>query len=196
MAPAWQPYIRINIYVPGPQGTARGDQRWRDKVNNYDISKVRILVVDSSPVMQQLLKALLKALKVTDVQFFTSGREALSQMKLFSPDLVLADWLTDDMSGIDLVKEIRTGKMSPNPFISIIMMSGLSSYESIIEARNSGINEFLAKPISPKTLYEKICHVIERPRRFIRCSSYFGPDRRRKKAGEYPYPERRKAEKN
>ena len=80
---------------------------------------------------------------------------------------------------MEVIRHVRTDEDSQNQYAAIIMMSGLSSYDSIIKARDSGIHEFLAKPLSPKTLYEKVCHVIEHPRNFVRCDGYFGPDRRR-----------------
>ena len=41
-----------------------------------------------------------------------------------------------------------------------------------------GMTQFLAKPVSAKTIYSRICAVIENPRPFIRISDFFGPDRR------------------
>ena len=48
-------------------------------------------------------------------------------------------------------------------------------------ARDSGITEFLVKPYTAKTLYDKIEAIIERPRNFVKADGFFGPDRRRKK---------------
>ena len=49
----------------------------------------------------------------------------------------------------------------------------------VIEARDAGVTEFLAKPISPKSLYTRVHSIVTRPREFVRTKSYFGPDRRR-----------------
>ena len=50
----------------------------------------------------------------------------------------------------------------------------------MIEARDSGVTEIIAKPVSLRSLYSRIVAVIERPRPFIRTPDYFGPDRRRR----------------
>lgn len=148
-------------------------------MKSYDLSNVSVLVVEKSDAMRALFKRLLKELKIGKVSIVASGTAAIEQFNRDTPDLVLVDWVTEDISGLEVVREIRNGEESQNQYAAIIMMSGLSSYDSIIRARDSGIHEFLAKPLSPKTLYEKVCHVIEHPRNFVRCENYFGPDRRR-----------------
>ena len=160
-------------------------------MKSYNISEVKILIVDASLPMRELLRHLLKALNVKQMLFLDLGSEALRQIRLYGPDLVLVDWLCGDMSGLEVVKALRRGKQSSNPYVSIIMMSGLTSLETIRAARDAGISEFLAKPISPKSLYEKVCHVIERPRKFINAGDYFGPDRRRQQYDDYGHFDRR-----
>jgi len=59
-------------------------------------------------------------------------------------------------------------------------------------ARDAGINEMMIKPLSVRTLFARIRAVFERPRPYIECKSYFGPDRRRKQDHLYSGDERRK----
>ena len=59
-------------------------------------------------------------------------------------------------------------------------------------ARDAGVTEFLAKPISAKALYERIFNVVANPRPFVKTKTYFGPDRRRNVNPNYAGPERRK----
>lgn len=148
-------------------------------MRKYDLSNVSVLVVDKSEAMRALFRHLLKELNLGKTTIMSSGEGGLEFFNRETPDLLIVDWVTDDISGLDVVKSVRTSEESQNQYAAIIMMSGLSSYDSIIRARDSGIHEFLAKPLSPKTLYEKVCHVIEHPRNFVRCDGYFGPDRRR-----------------
>ena len=86
----------------------------------------------------------------------------------------------------------RTGGDSPNPFVPIVMLTGHTELVKVIEARDSGVHEFLAKPISARSLYARIRIIIEKPREFIKTKSYFGPDRRRNDA-EYKGSVRRAA---
>jgi DNA-binding response OmpR family regulator len=86
---------------------------------------------------------------------------------------------------------IRTSTASPNPFVPIIMLTGYTSLERVRQARDAGINEFLAKPVSVKAILSRLTSVIEHPRSFVRTKMYFGPCRRRRANAEYQGPERR-----
>ena len=78
---------------------------------------------------------------------------------------------------------VRSGEDSPNPYVPIIMLTGHTELHRVCEARDAGVNEFLAKPISAKALYSRVASIIEFPRPFIRTKSYFGPCRRRRNLG-------------
>lgn len=71
------------------------------------------------------------------------------------------------------------------------MLTGHTEMHRVIEARDAGVHEFLAKPISAKGLYSRVKSIIERPRPFIRAGLYFGPDRRRRQI-DWKGSERRK----
>jgi two-component system, chemotaxis family, chemotaxis protein CheY len=72
------------------------------------------------------------------------------------------------------------------------MLTGHSEKKRVIAARDAGVTEFLAKPLSAKALYQRILNVVANPRPFIKTKTYFGPDRRRNTSGTYNGPERRK----
>jgi len=78
--------------------------------------------------------------------------------------------------------------------VPIIMLTGHSEKKRVISARDAGVTEFLAKPISAKSLYQRILNIVINPRPFIKSKGYFGPDRRRNAAANYTGPERRKNE--
>ena len=59
------------------------------------------------------------------------------------------------------------------------------------EARDAGVNEFMAKPITARGVLERLALVIDHPRPFIRSDDYFGPDRRRRHDPKYAGPWRR-----
>jgi DNA-binding response OmpR family regulator len=86
---------------------------------------------------------------------------------------------------------IRTNAQAPNPFVPIIMLTGYTSLDHVRQARDAGINEFIAKPVAAKTMMARLVSVIEHPRPFVRTSVYFGPCRRRRANDEYKGAERR-----
>jgi DNA-binding response OmpR family regulator len=95
------------------------------------------------------------------------------------------------MNGIDFTKTVRTSGKSPNPFLPIIMITGHTEKHVVESARDAGVTEILAKPITAHNLYARIAEIVERPRAFVRCEGYFGPDRRRKALDTYAGPWRR-----
>ncbi len=152
----------------------------RDTAPAYDLSRLNVLVVDDNKYMLILLKEILRALQVRSVKTAGDGADALKLLKTFDADLIITDWKMDPLDGLDLVEMIRRGSDSTNPYVPIIMVTGHTEYNRVVEAINSGINEFLAKPVSASSLYSRIVSVIERPRRFIRTDKFVGPDRRRR----------------
>ena len=83
------------------------------------------------------------------------------------------------VDGLMLLRWLRQTKASPNCFMPFMMFSSTSNREAVLAARDAGAHEFIAKPFSPEILSSHILALIDRPRPFIYCGSYFGPDRRR-----------------
>jgi two-component system chemotaxis response regulator CheY len=71
------------------------------------------------------------------------------------------------------------------------MSTGHTEKHVVDAARDAGINEFLVKPITANSLFSRIAKIVEQPRAFVRCESYFGPDRRRRNIESYAGPWRR-----
>jgi two-component system chemotaxis response regulator CheY len=105
---------------------------------------------------------------------------------------VLTDWAMPIFDGLELTQMIRQPGANANPYAPIIMLTGHSEKMRVVAARDAGVTEFLAKPISAKSLYQRILNVVANPRPFIKTRSYFGPDRRRIVNPNYVGPERRK----
>lgn len=163
----------------------------------YDISRLTVLLVDDNKHMQLLLKEVLRSLNVRIVQTADDGADALKVLRTFDPDIIITDWNMTPLDGRDLVEMIRTSSDSVNPFVPIIMLTGFTEFNKVIESRDIGVHEYLAKPISAVSLYRRIVSIIENPRQFIKTRSYVGPDRRRggRNSRKYDGPFRRKSDK-
>jgi CheY-like chemotaxis protein len=160
-------------------------------MGEYRFDQLRILVVDDSAHMRKLVSAILQAFGVTEISEAPSGEKAWGMLRETRPDIIVLDWVMDGMSGIDLVRRIRTDTTSANPFVPVIMLTGYTQADRVERARDAGINEFLAKPVSPRALMQRLMSVIDQPRPFVRTGSYFGPCRRRRGTEIYTGPERR-----
>ena len=159
----------------------------------YRFERLKVLVVDDSVHMRKLIVTILQAFGVDHVCEADSGECAWAILADTNPDIVLLDWMMDGLSGLDLVRLIRGHHASPNPFVPVIMLTGHSSQTFVGRARDAGVNEFIAKPVSIKTLMSRLVTVIEHPRPYVRTGHYFGPCRRRRESEPYQGSERRQA---
>ena len=145
-----------------------------------NLSQLKFLVVEDDPHMSSLVAKLVGELGVKDLVTVSEGGEALRMMLVFAPDIVISDWQMQPMDGIEMVKRIRQGEGGINRFVPVIMLTVHTERHRVREARDAGVNEFIAKPVSVRALYARIHQLIERPRAFVHTDEYFGPDRRRK----------------
>lgn len=161
----------------------------------YKLDKLNVLIIDDSKHMRNLIRSLLHAFGVGFIQEAADGKEGFVRLCQQGFDLVLCDLVMDPVDGMAFVERVRRGKDSPDPFIPIIAVTGFTEQYRIMMARDAGVNEVLAKPISAKELAARISAVIENPRPFVRTKTYFGPDRRRRKEEQTYYDgvERRRA---
>ncbi len=148
--------------------------------NTY-LKSVRVLIVDDQDFIRSLLRHILGVLGCKRITDAINGEDAWDVICTNPPDLLIVDWEMQPMNGIDLVNKIRNDPSSPDFFMPIIMITAHSERPRIIAARDAGINEFVMKPVSAKTLFSRLNAVIEHPRRFVRTEEYFGPDRRRRR---------------
>ena len=153
---------------------------------------LKALIVEDNAHMRSLLRALLNAIGIKDVSEATNGQIAIQILRERKSDLVLTDLAMKPMDGLEFTRYVRNHDHSPNPFVPIIMISGHTEKYRVEAARDAGVTEFLAKPITAHNLFARIGEIVERPRAFVRCDNYFGPDRRRHQNDDYTGPWRRK----
>ena len=156
-----------------------------------DLSGISILIVDDNKQMRALIVRILEALHVGMVQEAEDANQALRRMKQAIPDIMLLDHRMDGMTGNELVSYIRNDEKSPHPYLPIIMVSGYGDHDSVTNARDAGVTEYLAKPLSVAVLGQRLTAVIEHARPSVRTKEYFGPDRRRRKVPPEGSPRRR-----
>lgn len=158
------------------------------------LSSLHVLVVDDNAHMRSIVVAILRGIGVGTVKEAGDGADALEAMRAGVPDIVIADLNMDPIDGLDFARMVRTAPDSPFPFVPIIMMTGHTERSKVTAARDAGINELLAKPISARTLLDRIIAVVDRPRPFIKTANYVGPCRRRTTPKDFAGPWRRSSD--
>lgn len=144
-----------------------------------------ILVADPNAYARRITNGILRgfgANKVLEVEQTLSLFQVLSSQKI---DILLCDTRLPPHGGLMLTRTIRRNANNENRTIPILLMSSDTGESTIKNARDAGANIVVAKPMSPKSLYDRLAWIAFNPRPFIDTATYFGPDRRFKIEG-YP----------
>src|ERR1700742_4773420 len=157
-------------------------------MSGYRFDRLKILVVDDQAHLRKFVATIVRAVGVNEIFEASDGQRAWAILRETNPDVVVLDWMMEGMTGLDVVKMVRTSPNTPNPFVPIIMLTGYTHIDHVRQARDAGVNEFLAKPVSVNAILTRLISVIEYPRPYVRTKSYFGPCRRRAGHDEYRGP--------
>jgi CheY-like chemotaxis protein len=144
-----------------------------------------ILVADPNAYARRITNGILRgfgANKVFEVEQTLSLFQVLSGQKI---DILLCDMRLPPHGGLMLTRTIRRNANNENRTIPILLMSSDTGESTIKNARDAGANIVVAKPMSPKSHYDRLAWIAFNPRPFIDTATYFGPDRRFKIEG-YP----------
>lgn len=117
-----------------------------------------ILIVDDYKTMLRIVRALLKQLGFDNVDEATDGAMALGKLRERRYGLVISDWNMEPMTGLELLKHVRTdGAHGDVPFI---MITAESKTENVIAAKQAGVTNYIVKPFNAATLKSKLAAVL------------------------------------
>lgn len=156
----------------------------------YDLSNLRVLLAEHNDFMRRAMVGILRAINVPHVASVGTEEDAWNRFCYTDFDLVLCDW-SPGLDGLSFLDRVRIGSDTPNPFATVVLVSAFAEKEHVTAARDHGTSGYIVKPVSPRNMYLRIVHTIERERPFVRTSHFFGPDRRTKKVEVPPAKERR-----
>lgn len=121
---------------------------------------MKILIVDDFSTMRRIIKNLLRDLGYTNTQEADDGVTALPMLRNGEFDFLVTDWNMPGMTGIDLLKEVRSdAKLASLP---VLMVTAEAKRDQIIEAAQAGVNGYVVKPFTAQVLKEKIDKIFER----------------------------------
>ncbi len=120
---------------------------------------LKFLVVDDSVTMRRIVANSLKSIGYDNFVEASDGKEALT--KLNSDDsinFVITDWNMPEVSGLELVRAIRSDEK--RQAIPILMVTTRGLKEDILEALQAKVNNYIVKPFTPQILREKIEQIL------------------------------------
>jgi two-component system chemotaxis response regulator CheY len=119
---------------------------------------MHILIVDDYKTMLRIIRNLLRQLGFVNIDEATDGAMALSMMRGASYGLVISDWNMEPMTGLQLLREVRSdAKLKNTPFI---MVTAESKSENVIAAKEAGVSNYIVKPFNAETLKAKMVSVL------------------------------------
>ncbi len=113
--------------------------------------KMKVLVVDNEVEFASTLAERLRLRKI-EAESVYSGEEGLAAFHRFRPDVMILDLRMPDMSGLDVLSQVK----AIDPSIEVILLTGHGSFDAGITGMELGAFDYIVKPIDLVLLYEKI----------------------------------------
>jgi len=154
-----------------------------NRSHNINLQGLTFLVSDANSFSSSLCQSILRGFEAGKILEVHNGVDALKALQQTRIDLLLCDSRLPPFNGFELTRRIRKSEASDYRTIPIVVLTNDTRITTIGRARDCGANIVIAKPMSPKILYDRLTWVAQTPRKFIDAPSYFGPDRRFKIEG-------------
>lgn len=155
------------------------------------LAALTYLIIDDNRFSRTLVREALAGFGLKHVTEAEDAVEGLALLRKLSIDVVLVDFEMPIINGCEFTRLARRDPEVPNPEVPIIMISGHTDSQRVVDARDAGVHEYLAKPFSPDDLFRRIAVAVLQPRPFIRSKAYIGPERRSVKVPVPTHAERR-----
>jgi len=130
-----------------------------DGTMDHLFSNLSVLLVEDDAFATKIAQTVLRQLNIPYVSTARDGAEALdilnANMQKF--ELVISDWNMPEMTGLQLLKAVR----SKWPSMPFIMLTGKASPDFVVQARENGVDAYVVKPFSPAQLAQKIQVVLQ-----------------------------------
>ena len=119
-----------------------------------------VLIVDDFITMRRIVRKILRDLNFEDIIEAEDGSAALDVLKRTRVDLIVSDWNMPRMTGLELLKEVRsTDSIKDIPFL---MVTAESQKENIVEAVKARVSNYIVKPFTAAVLEEKLAKILAR----------------------------------
>ncbi len=139
----------------------------------------KVLIVDDEHYTRKVLRTLLTAIGINNIYDANDGASGLQAIRTVVPDVVIVDWEMPGLDGPGFVRAVRSPGEFPAPNVPIIMLTGHGERWRVVEALRLGVHEYLLKPVSSKTLLDRMVSILAQPRPIVKVGNYYGPEPRR-----------------
>ena len=121
---------------------------------------MKVLVVDDFAAMRRILKNVFGQIGLSNIIEADDGTTALDVLKDNKVDLIVSDWNMPKMSGLDLLKNVRSNESTKDtPFL---MVTASSQKDDVLEAIQAGVSNYIVKPFTADTVKEKLTKIFRK----------------------------------
>lgn len=121
-------------------------------------SSSRLLIIDDEPINVRVLREYLRLAGFTNVEVCCDSRNAMELFTKYQPDLVLLDAMMPQISGLEILHEIRSG--TERALTPVVMVTADTSPSMRLQALERGATDFLQKPVDPAELITRVRNVL------------------------------------
>ncbi len=125
------------------------------------MSAAKLLLVEDDPALSELLEFRFQK-EGYEVRVTKDGDEALMLVKEELPDLIILDWMIEGTSGIEVCRRLRRDKSTAH--VPIIMLTAREAEDDRVRGLETGADDYLTKPFSPRELLARVAAVMRRIR--------------------------------
>ena len=155
------PEFENEIHDEAVSSNPHVEEKEKEREENHDKTKrinkkPLIFIVEDEAEQAQTLSEILE--EKYETQCFEDGKQALDNIEIFPPDVIITDMKMPNMNGIEMLKEIR----KIDPHVPIIFISAFLDKKIILEALNYGAFNFLEKPYYPNIVTNVVSMAVER----------------------------------
>lgn len=123
-------------------------------------NQLAVMVVDDTSVSRMLMTESLAEIGISNLALAKDGAEALTQLKAKPVHLVISDQYMPNLDGLGLLKALRSH--GPTAKVGFILVTGSPDKSLVERGRQIGLNNFIAKPYTTKTIRAAIEAVVGR----------------------------------
>ena len=151
----------------------------RTKLN---MSSVSVLIAGGAMMETDMLMQLFTGFGVGRMMRADDLAAVTDAIEGDEPDLVVLDLKLGEAATTDLASRLRR-RPSDLRMTPVILVAANPAASTVAKARDAGVNYVVAKPMTPRTMFERLVWIVKDQRRFIDADTYVGPDRRFRSIG-------------
>ena len=125
------------------------------------MSDAKLILVEDDPSLSELLEYRFQN-EGYGVRVTADGDEALAMAREDVPDLIILDWMIEGTSGLEVCRQLRRDKATAH--VPIIMLTAREAEDDRVRGLETGADDYLTKPFSPRELFARVAAVMRRVR--------------------------------